>query len=188
MCSVAWTAVKGLYCFALKTISLTTQQLSIYTSQQHTKTTKVADPSRYGVVVPHPSASATIARFVEKPTHYISDQINAGVYLLSPRILRRVDAHIDQQCAGDATRAVSLEREIFPRMVEEGALTMCPMGGEERATWYDLGTLADLIRGTAQYLREFVGVESWVGENVVVGEGCRIGGGSVVERDCVIGD
>ncbi|RKO95588.1 nucleotide-diphospho-sugar transferase, partial [Caulochytrium protostelioides] len=51
--------------------------------------TKVEEPSKYGVVVQYPQQS-TIERFVEKPKEFVSNRINAGLYLFSPAILRRI--------------------------------------------------------------------------------------------------
>lgn len=48
------------------------------------------DPSKYGVIVNHPD-STKIERFVEKPKEFISNKINAGIYVLSPKILDRIE-------------------------------------------------------------------------------------------------
>lgn len=40
--------------------------------------TKVSDPSKYGVVVAEPTGR--IERFVEKPTEFVGDKINAGYH------------------------------------------------------------------------------------------------------------
>lgn len=52
--------------------------------------TKVEEPSKYGVVVNHPN-STKIDRFVEKPQEFISNKINAGIYMFSPNILNRIE-------------------------------------------------------------------------------------------------
>lgn len=52
--------------------------------------TKVEEPSKYGVVVNHAS-STKIDRFVEKPQEFISNKINAGIYVFSPSILNRIE-------------------------------------------------------------------------------------------------
>lgn len=53
--------------------------------------TKVDDPSKYGVIVNCPGGSTQIERFVEKPKEFISNKINAGIYVLSPRVLDRIE-------------------------------------------------------------------------------------------------
>jgi mannose-1-phosphate guanylyltransferase len=52
--------------------------------------TKVEDPSKYGVVVNHQD-STKIERFVEKPQTFISNKINAGIYILNPAVLNRIE-------------------------------------------------------------------------------------------------
>lgn len=69
--------------------------------------TEVEDPSKYGVVVA--DASNKIERFVEKPSVYISNKINAGLYLFNTSIIDRIE-----------NRPTSIEREIFPKMSDEG--------------------------------------------------------------------
>lgn len=51
--------------------------------------TKVDEPSKYGVVVNHEN-STKIDRFVEKPTIFVSNKINSGLYVFSPMMLRRI--------------------------------------------------------------------------------------------------
>lgn len=52
--------------------------------------TKVEEPSKYGVIVTEKGSSA-IARFVEKPRDFVSNRINAGIYLLNPKMLHRIE-------------------------------------------------------------------------------------------------
>lgn len=71
--------------------------------------TQVEDPSRFGVVVAQPSGE--IERFVEKPTTFVSNKINAGLYLFNTSIISRIPE-----------RPCSIEREIFPIMASEQVL------------------------------------------------------------------
>lgn len=48
----------------------------------------VEDPSRFGVVVT--DEHGKVERFVEKPKEFITNKINAGIYLLSNRVIKRV--------------------------------------------------------------------------------------------------
>lgn len=73
--------------------------------------TEVEDPSRFGVVVMDPEHPHRVQRFVEKPKEYISNKINAGIYILSSKVIKRIEA-----------KPTSIEREIFPQMVEDNAL------------------------------------------------------------------
>jgi mannose-1-phosphate guanylyltransferase len=52
--------------------------------------TRVEEPSKYGVVV-NRKDSTLIDRFVEKPKIFISNKINAGLYILSPSVLKRIE-------------------------------------------------------------------------------------------------
>ena len=50
--------------------------------------TKVEEPSKYGVVV-YDQSTGKIASFVEKPQEFVSNKINAGLYIFNPSILNR---------------------------------------------------------------------------------------------------
>ena len=88
--------------------------------------TPVADPTRYGLVRLRPDGK--VASFVEKPRpeDIDTDLINAGVYVVEPEVLEHVPPG----------RAVSIEREVFPRLVEEESL----YGLALRGYWLDIGT------------------------------------------------
>jgi mannose-1-phosphate guanylyltransferase len=53
----------------------------------------VEEPSRYGVVVY--SDDGKIDRFVEKPSSFVSNKINAGLYLFNTTILERIEVCCD---------------------------------------------------------------------------------------------
>lgn len=85
-------------------------------------TTIVEDPTRYGVIVSKDDGQ--IEKFVEKPTVFVSNKINAGLYLLNVSMIDRIEM-----------RPTSIEREIFPQMASEGQLyQMCLEG-----YWMDIG-------------------------------------------------
>ena len=63
--------------------------------------TQVEDPSKYGVVIAQPKGE--IEKFVEKPSTFVSDKINAGLYLFHTDMIERIPL-----------RPCSIEREIFP--------------------------------------------------------------------------
>ena len=59
--------------------------------------TKVEEPSKYGVVV-YNESTGQIQRFVEKPKVFVSNKINAGMYIFNPSVLKRIqvlNVHID---------------------------------------------------------------------------------------------
>lgn len=86
----------------------------------------VDDPSRYGLVRRTPDAR--VSAFVEKPRAEEIDTnlINAGLYILEPEVLDLI--------APDTV--VSIERDVFPRLVEAGSL----YGFELDGYWRDVGT------------------------------------------------
>ena len=55
--------------------------------------TRVEEPSKYGVVVFN-EESGQIQRFVEKPKIFVSNKINAGMYIFNPAILKRIEVKI----------------------------------------------------------------------------------------------
>ncbi len=54
--------------------------------------TKVEEPSKYGVVV-YEQNTGKIDRFVEKPREYVSNKINAGLYIFNSTILNRIEVN-----------------------------------------------------------------------------------------------
>ncbi|KAI7866138.1 mannose-1-phosphate guanyltransferase [Spinellus fusiger] len=150
--------------------------------------TKVDDPSKYGVVVNH-AGSSKIDRFVEKPKEFISNKINAGIYIFNPSVLDRIEL-----------RPTSIEKEIFPNIAHDGQLHTFDLDG----FWMDVGQPKDFLTGTCLYLshlakkhpQELVSptVDYVHKGNVLVhptakiGKDCRIGPNVVVGPNCVIGD
>lgn len=53
-------------------------------------TTPVEDPSKYGVVCLK-TGTTQIEKFVEKPSNWVGDQINAGIYIFNPKMLARIN-------------------------------------------------------------------------------------------------
>jgi mannose-1-phosphate guanylyltransferase len=88
--------------------------------------TPVEDPSRYGLV--RVNGDGRVLSFLEKPRPEEIDTnlINAGLYILEPDVLGLIPAG----------RPVSIEREVFPRLVDEGAVYGVALPGY----WLDIGT------------------------------------------------
>ena len=55
--------------------------------------TRVEEPAKYGVVVSE-ADTGRICRFVEKPRVFVSNKINAGLYIFSPGILQRIQVGV----------------------------------------------------------------------------------------------
>jgi mannose-1-phosphate guanylyltransferase len=100
--------------------------------------TRVDDPSAFGVV-PTDGAGRVLA-FVEKPPRdeAPTDLINAGTYVLEPSVLARIPTG----------RRVSIERETFPAMVEDG--TLFAMATDDY--WIDAGTAAQYLQAHVDLL------------------------------------
>ncbi len=110
--------------------------------------TPVEDPTRYGLVRLAPDGR--VAAFLEKPRpeEIDTDLINAGLYVLEPEMLDLVPAG----------RAVSIEREVFPVLVEEGSVYGMALPGY----WLDVGTPESYLQAHRDVLEQ--NVPSGVGD------------------------
>ncbi len=157
---------------------------------------EVEDPSRYGVA--ELAENSRIKRFIEKPPKETAptNLINAGVYVLSPKIFQYIPAG----------RAVSMEREVFPRLAAEGTFYGHKVGG----LWIDIGKPEEYLATNkmlldklgnkhvkpAQYPYELknpfvfdkgvtIGENSVIGPHVVLGKNVSVGK-NVQIRDSVV--
>ncbi len=145
--------------------------------------TPVDDPSRYGVVPIEDDGR--VRAFIEKPPRdeAPSNWINAGSYVLEPSVLGRIASG----------RKVSIEREVFPAMVAEGALYAV----QSEAYWIDAGTPATyldvqlhLVEGRAGAGASYVAPDAVVADDAVVRRsvllaGCEIGAGAVIDGSMI---
>src|SRR4051794_7522878 len=139
---------------------------------------RVADPRAYGCVPTEPDGR--VVAFLEKDPHPVTDQINAGLYAFRRSV-------IDSIPTG---RAVSVERETFPDLLEQCALVFSHLN---EGYWRDFGTPGDFVAGSADLVRGVApsaAVET-TGERLVL-PGARLDptavvvGGATVGRDAVI--
>jgi mannose-1-phosphate guanylyltransferase len=145
----------------------------------------VEDTSSYGVVPT--DAEGRVEAFLEKgeggaPTNLI----NAGAYVLDRELIEEIPPG----------RAVSFEREVFPRVVGEGLY-----GYEADGYWIDIGTperyleaTFDLLAGTVESElppRDETGsliyegsltAGAHIGPQTVIGRHCSVGSDATVER------
>jgi len=86
----------------------------------------VDDPTSYGLVRKDPETGA-VTEFLEKPdpAEIDTDEVNAGAYVLERSVANLIPAG----------RSVSIEREIFPRLVGQGLF-----GLRLEGYWMDIGT------------------------------------------------
>lgn len=144
--------------------------------------TKVEEPSKYGVVVAQ--EDGRILKFVEKPQVFVGNKINAGIYIFNPSILDRIEL-----------KPTSIEKEIFPKMAQEGQLYCMPLEG----FWMDVGQPKDFLAGMCMYLNSLKtkSPESLktgpgfippvlVDASAVIGEGCLIGPNVTIGPNCVV--
>ena len=169
--------------------------------------TPVEDPTRFGLVRLGPDGR--VAAFLEKPKPEEIDTnlINAGVYVLEPEVLDLIEPG----------RQVSIERDVFPRIAEQGRL----YGLELPGYWLDIGTPESYLQAHRDVLErqadtavgellgeDYVFVDpaarlaasvqvvppAFVGAGSVIGAGTRVGSraviaaGARVGADCVIED
>ncbi|MBN1110001.1 MAG: NDP-sugar synthase [Methanomassiliicoccales archaeon] len=153
---------------------------------------KEADPSAFGVVE---MKDGRISGFQEKPPpgQAVSHLVNAGIYAFEPRLLDHI---------GEGT--VSLERDVFPRVLDEGLF-----GHRFSGHWVDCGTPESYLRAQATLIdggmdlyrpllndgADVIGpnhldgvslVSCRVGPHVCALPGSRIMRGSVVERSVLM--
>jgi mannose-1-phosphate guanylyltransferase len=143
---------------------------------------EVDDPTAFGVV--GTTADDRIGVFQEKPERRdaVSNSINAGVYIFEPEIFRHI---------GDGV--VSLEREVFPRIMGKGLY-----GHRFIGYWVDCGTRDNYLKAQSTLLsnglaaiREctFKGSVRMPGDNYLEGarfEGCEIGPNAVVRKGATV--
>ena len=142
------------------------------------------DPSKYGVVVM--DESGKVERFVEKPKTFVGDKINAGIYVLSPSVLNRIEL-----------KPTSIEKEVFPFIATDQKLYALTLQGY----WMDVGQPKDYLTGLQLHLaclnkngsaslatgKKFKG-NVLVDESVKIGENCLIGPDVSIGKDVVIGE
>lgn len=99
--------------------------------------TRVADPRAFGLVPT--DADGRVTAFLEKPTtpeEIITDQINAGCYVFRRSVIDAIPSG----------RPVSVEREVFPRLLSRGVRLQ---GVVDDGYWLDLGTPLAFVQGSA---------------------------------------
>ncbi|XP_065828878.1 mannose-1-phosphate guanyltransferase beta-A-like [Oscarella lobularis] len=146
--------------------------------------TKVDEPSKYGVVVY--KSDGQIEKFAEKPKVFVSNKINAGLYIFNLAILDRI-----------SLRPTSIEKEIFPAMAQANELYAMDLAG----FWMDIGQPKDFLTGMCMYLKSLQDKDPeklYKGNGIVgnvlvdpsatIGQGCRIGPNVVIGPDVKIED
>ena len=147
---------------------------------------KVEDPTRYGVA--EIAKDNHIIRFIEKPPKNTtpSNLINAGIYVLNPKIFQYIPAG----------KTVSMEREIFPTLAQEGTL----YGHITKDRWIDIGKPEEYLQ-TNKLLLDTVGnmqkhkstsrfqlkQPAALDKNVSIGEQSTIGPYAILGKNVIVG-
>jgi mannose-1-phosphate guanylyltransferase len=155
----------------------------------------VEDSAAYGLV--RSGAAGDVLAFLEKTGEHAPGEVNAGMYLLERSVLDLIPA----------AKNVSIERDVFPRLVGEGLNGLLLDG-----YWMDIGTPERYLQASWDILEGRVatrvepdepgllidpaaelGVGAKVGPRAVVGPECRVGAGaevidSVLLAGCAVGE
>lgn len=146
--------------------------------------TPTHNPSHYGIVPTDENGKVT--GFIEKPKgpNYETNMINAGYYVMEPSLLERIANG----------RPVSIETEIFPRIVKDKSLFALPSD----SYWIDAGTPEtflkanlDLLNGKREKGINGIHHQASVSSNAVikssmVGRGVRIDEGAYIENSVLM--
>ena len=136
----------------------------------------VEDPTGYGLV--HRRDDGEITEFLEKPEPgqdgIDSDEINAGAYLLERSVLEEIPPD----------RAVSIEREIFPKLIDRGLY-----GIRLEGYWIDIGTPARFLEANWDILTGKVETVLGAGldEPILIGPGSEVSPEADLRAPCVVG-
>jgi mannose-1-phosphate guanylyltransferase len=127
---------------------------------------EVEDPSAYGLV--RLESDRAVKEFVEKPSpdQIDTNLINAGAYILERDVLAIMPP---------AGTTVSIEREVFPKLVGNGLY-----GYPADSYWLDIGTPDRYLQGTYDILDGNVATE--VGRLISESRLARVEGGTVEGR------
>lgn len=146
------------------------RQISFHLEHQADVTlhlTRVDDARAFGCVPT--DSQGRVSAFLEKMENPLTNAINAGCYVFHPSVISSIAADT----------VVSVEREVFPALVERGGRVF---GYEEQAYWLDIGTPAALLQGS----RDLVGKDFIALDHSKIDRTATVTGGSAIGRNCVI--
>jgi mannose-1-phosphate guanylyltransferase len=139
---------------------------------------RVDDAAAFGLV--RSDAGGVVESFLEKTGEHEPGDVNAGIYVLERSVLDRVEPGA----------RVSIEREVFPRLVGRGLRSLSLNG-----YWKDLGTPDryleaswDILEGRVKTLVEPTAPGVFVDAAAEVAAGARIGPRAVVGPACRVGE
>ena len=152
--------------------------------------TRVEDPTRYGVAVL--DENCRVIRFIEKPRRdeAPSNMVNAGIYVFEPEVLKYTPGK----------GSFSIARDFIPILLENRVNIYAYI---HNGLWSDIGIPRDYFKANIQALKTFypngyigrnVSIENaeivnptYISDNVVIGEGSRIGPYTIINPRCRLG-
>ncbi len=148
----------------------------------HTKTNALAtialctveDPSAFGVA--ELENGNRIIRFIEKPAKgkAPSNYINAGAYILDPEVFNYIPEG----------KPVSIEREVFPKLAQEGKL----FGHKIDGLWIDIGKPREYLEANKTLLDVFAkSKRKQISKIFEIKEPVALDKGVIIEEKSVIG-
>ncbi len=134
---------------------------------------RVEDPTRYGVA--ELTKDDRVKRFIEKPQPGAAhgNLINAGIYVLNPEVFDYIPSG----------KRVSIEREIFPKLAEQGSL----YGFRFEGAWTDIGKPEDYLKANRLWLDSEI-KNNQIADNVHVADSVKMHSPSTIGRGTRIGE
>lgn len=146
--------------------------------------THVDDARAYGCVPV--DEDGRVMAFLEKMENPVASTINAGCYIFNPRVIDAIPPG----------KVVSIEREIFPNLVEQGRAIY---GMVDDSYWIDIGTPSALLQGSIDVVRRIASTSALDGvlfdhklaeyvalAGSVIEHGAVITGGSAIGRGAYV--
>jgi mannose-1-phosphate guanylyltransferase len=136
----------------------------------------VEDSAAYGLV--RCDGDGRVLEFREKTGEPVPGEVNAGAYILERSVLGLVPAG----------RAVSIEREVFPRLVGDGLNGLLLDG-----YWMDIGTPErylqaswDILEGRVETRVEPTAPGQLIAAGASIGAGAQVGRRAVISAGCTL--
>ncbi len=135
---------------------------------------RVPDPSRFGSVPTDETGRVTA--FLEKTPNPPTDQINAGCYVFRREVIESIPVG----------RRVSVERETFPTLLENGAHLH---GFVDASYWLDVGTPEAFVRGCSDLVTGVAPTSALPGPvgDALVLDGAQVAADAVVRGGSTVG-
>uniref|UniRef100_A0A671XDS5 GDP-mannose pyrophosphorylase Aa n=1 Tax=Sparus aurata TaxID=8175 RepID=A0A671XDS5_SPAAU len=147
----------------------------------------------YGCIVEN-EETREVLHYVEKPSTFVSDIINCGVYLFTPDIFQHIgtvfqknqqDMLLEEPTNGwHRAEAIRLEQDIFTALAGQGKLYVY----KTLSFWSQIKSAGSAIYASRLYLNQYhtTHPERLLGPNVSIGTGVTIGAGVRVRESIIL--